>query len=301
MHCMMQISARVAELPGAYRYVAAPSPALLTVYYGTLLSIALGMWSPARLKWVLSLSSILLASLLLWQFRTHHAAAALTVLPLDGGMAVHLKTPNNLAPTLVDCGNINAFETVLTPFLHARGVNNLRALLLTHGDVRHMGAAPLVVDEFSPSTVGLSEVRFRSAAYRRFVGESIGDDATSDPAEPGRPATGVGSASSARRSARDPCGRGCGGAAWTHPGHGDPVPVGSGSARSANAFGATDPEQIRAEIVVTGLPGEGEPLIPDLLQQVRPELIIVGDDERPSTGGHRASCWHDSMTAAQRS
>jgi beta-lactamase superfamily II metal-dependent hydrolase len=45
----------------------------------------------------------------------------------------------------------------------------------------------------------------------------------------------------------------------------------------------TAPEALRADIVITGLPGEGEPLIRDLLRAIQPDLILVGDDEWPSS------------------
>jgi competence protein ComEC len=52
------------------------------------------------------------------------------------------------------------------PFLRAQGVNCLHQLALTHGDVNHIGGAALIQQRFSTPTVFMSEVRFRSAAYR---------------------------------------------------------------------------------------------------------------------------------------
>jgi beta-lactamase superfamily II metal-dependent hydrolase len=40
-------------------------------------------------------------------------------------------------------------------------------------------------------------------------------------------------------------------------------------------------DDLRADVVVAGLPDTGEPLIPDLLSAVQPRLVIVADDERP--------------------
>jgi beta-lactamase superfamily II metal-dependent hydrolase len=48
--------------------------------------------------------------------------------------------------------------------------------------------------------------------------------------------------------------------------------------------GAND---LRADIVVAGLPGGGEPLSDSLLNAVRPKLIVIADSEFPAS--HRAS------------
>jgi beta-lactamase superfamily II metal-dependent hydrolase len=281
MHCMMRISEIVADLPGAYRYVAAPSPALWTVYLVSFLAPALGWVEGARLRWWLAVSAALSLALLYTQRYTHRASSQLTALPLKGGLAIHLKIAGHPTPLLVDCGNTNAFHTLLAPFLRARGENRIHALALTHGEARHMDAAPLVLEHFKPATVAVNTARFRSSSYRHFL-----EQLRRDEIEPVRLEAGLEFAG------------------WQvlHP------PPALTAARADTAAlvlrgrlrGTTflllsdldrqgqrqlldhaGSEALRAQIVVTGLPADGEPLMDDLLQAVRPELIVVGDDQWP--------------------
>src|SRR5206468_5307813 len=48
-------------------------------------------------------------------------------------------------------------------------VNRLPRLLLTHGDLRHIGGADLIDTPFSASQFLASSVPFRSSAYRRIL------------------------------------------------------------------------------------------------------------------------------------
>jgi len=53
------------------------------------------------------------------------------------------------------------------PFLRAQGVNRLDQLLLTHGDIRHIGGATNLAVRFRPREILASGLRFRSVAYRQ--------------------------------------------------------------------------------------------------------------------------------------
>src|SRR5206468_7028891 len=52
------------------------------------------------------------------------------------------------------------------PFLQSKGLSGLSHFVLTHGDVRHIGAAGWIQQLFPPDTTYISPVRFRSAPYR---------------------------------------------------------------------------------------------------------------------------------------
>src|SRR5437899_3283881 len=93
----------------------------------------------------------------------------LTVLPLNGGCASYFDAPGLKNDLLIDCGAEKSVQSVLKPFLRGQGVNQLEAMLLTHGDVRHAGAAGAVADLFSVEKVYLSPVRFRSTPYRQLI------------------------------------------------------------------------------------------------------------------------------------
>jgi len=282
MHRMMDVSQAVADLPGAFRHVPSPSPAFLLVYYGTLLLVAFGGLRTAVLRWLLMVSAILLLALVLRQIHTRRASASITVLPLHGGMAVHVKAPAPDGVMLVDCGNLNAFEAVLADFLHARGEDRVHALALTHGEVRHMGAASRVMEQFSPSALGLSTVRFRSGPYRALMNQPLPGTVKRvhlkrgerfDNWEVLHPPSGL----TVRRADE-------GALVLRGQIRGTSILLLSDLDRRGQRLlmEENDLENLPADIVVTGLPGDGEPLIDDLLRRVRPQLIIIGDDDWPA-------------------
>ena len=88
-----------------------------------------------------------------------------TVLDVGTGSAVHLRT--NGANWLFDCGPQRDYEDVLREYLHARGVNRLEGVLLTHGDSRHIGAAQAVIDTFLPKLIVDNPIPDRSRLHRR--------------------------------------------------------------------------------------------------------------------------------------
>src|SRR5262249_14419784 len=65
--------------------------------------------------------------------------AELPVLDAGAGAAVHLRTPQ--ADWLFDCGSEHDYQRFIRYYLHARGVNRLAGIVLTHGDSFHIGGA----------------------------------------------------------------------------------------------------------------------------------------------------------------
>ena len=72
---------------------------------------------------------------------------------------------------LVNCGDENAVNFTLKPFLRAQGVNHVPRLVLTHGDLRSCGGAELLNELFGIGEIYTSPARFRSKAYREIVAE----------------------------------------------------------------------------------------------------------------------------------
>ncbi len=87
-----------------------------------------------------------------------------TVFDLPGGGAVHLRAAGH--DWLLDCGHSATYPQVILPYLRSRGVNSLDGLLLTHGDVRHVGAAVSVVEDFAPRQIVDSPLKDRSSTRR---------------------------------------------------------------------------------------------------------------------------------------
>ena len=203
------------------------------------------------------------------------------MLPLNGGAVVWGDAPGRARDLLVDAGNARNAEHVVVPFLRAQGVNRLAHFALTHGDVRHVGGAELVASNFHPVAVWTGPTRFRSPAYRAFL------DRLAAIPERWRTVT-----------------RGDTLAGWTvlHPEAADRFARADDAALVLRAEVAgwrvlllsdlgrlgqqallgREPD-LRADIVLAGLPVAEEPLEPALLEAIRPRLVIIADDETPTS------------------
>jgi competence protein ComEC len=281
MECIRVSSEWFARWPAAYYYVVAPSWSTTLLYYALLLALLTGWLFQSR--WRRGRILLCGAAILLWCVPAwkHRNISRITVLPVNGGLSVFADTTRPRQRLLVDCGTTNSVQFVVKPFLRAQGVNSLPALALTHGDLRHIGGAESIADLFSVRKVYASPVRFRSATYRRTVANL----------ETRRDLLG-------RAKCEDQLG------AWTvlHPGPADRFGQADDNAMvlSGTFFGTrllllsdlgrngqrTLLERtlgLRADIVVAGLPAQGEPLRDDLLDAIRPHLVIIGDSEFPAS------------------
>lgn len=279
MECIRVSSQWFANWPKAYFYVPIPSLFTSGVYYLLLLSFLTGWVFKARLR----VFKIALLALLVvgwsWQYWQECSTTRLTVLPLHGGSAVYFDAPGSKNDLLINCGASNSVQLVTKPFLRAQGVNRLPELVLTHGDLRHVGGTEMMLDSFSIHQVCASPIRFRSPVYRQIL-DKLGRT-------PVKLRT---------ISRNDHLG------AWTlhHPDPDDHFAqaddntmVLSGVFRNTRILLLSDlgrPGQnallertpdLRADIVVTGIPSGSEALGDALLDATQPRVIIVADSEFP--------------------
>lgn len=70
---------------------------------------------------------------------------------------------------LIDPGDPVGFTSAGQPLLRHAGVNRLQALVLTHGDFDHLGAAPTLIDRFRPAAVIDSLFDSRSSTYPKIL------------------------------------------------------------------------------------------------------------------------------------
>jgi competence protein ComEC len=68
---------------------------------------------------------------------------------------------------MIDCSSEFDFEHLVRPFLRAQGVNRVPGLVLSHGDVHHIGAFAEFAAEFSPAAIFAGPHSSRSPADRR--------------------------------------------------------------------------------------------------------------------------------------
>ena len=102
--------------------------------------------------------------------------ATATVFDFGGGGAMAVQAGNSFS--LIDSGPLMEHEWTLVPFLRSQGVNRLRALILSHGDAGHIGAAQSLLAPFDPEIVIESGLSDRSST-RRALHEAL----TMHPAE----------------------------------------------------------------------------------------------------------------------
>jgi len=279
MECIRVSSDWFANWPAAYYYVSAPTVFTTSLYYAIFLAVVTGWLFQSRLRALKFTGLALALAFWSWQYWHNSGVTRLNVLSLNGGSAIYFDAPENKNDLLVDCGSVNSVEFTTKAFLRAQGVNILPNLLLTHGDIHHVGGAELVANLFSVKHIFASAVHFRSPAYRNLM--------TVFDRKPGW-------VQSINRNARI--------GPWTvlHPNPTDHFPQADDSSvvlfgtfgktrvvllsdlgrPGQNAFLDRNPE-LKADIVVTGLPLKTEPICDALLDQLQPRIVIVSDSEFP--------------------
>jgi len=277
MKGMVWLSDTWVALPFGYYYVRGFTTAECVIYYGVLVGLGSGWLLREKVRrWAIWGLLAAVAGLGWWERAGAHPT--ITVLPVDGGLAVHAMSGSGTS--LIDCGKTNSVERLLRPFLRSRGVNRVSRLVLTHGDIRHVGGGLALAQEFRVGEVCASDVRFRSRVYRRAIEEfethpglvhrlTLGDQA--------------GEWHVLHPAAEDKFSRGDDGA-LVLMGSFDGVRVLllSDLGREGQEALLARVADLRADIVITGLPSEGEPLCDALMEKAAPQLVIVGDSETPS-------------------
>jgi ComEC/Rec2-related protein len=280
MSAMQWVSQEFTKIPGSYFYVPAPSWISIAIYYA-LLVVVLGGWlKTVRRKIIFAAVLILLVAIYFWRLENSRDEIKLTVLPLKGGHAVFVDASGTKNDWLVDCGNENAVNFTLKNFLRAQGVNKIQRLVLTEGDSQNCGGAESLNQLFGVGELWTSGVKFRSTAYRAAVAEFE---------------------KSSRRKILDYGDKiGC----WqilspdvknnfqraddnalvllgSLPGV--KILLLSDLGRDGQSELLSQTNDLRADIVVTGLPNEGEPLYDALLDAVQPKIIVIADSEFPAS------------------
>ncbi|MEP6663670.1 MAG: ComEC/Rec2 family competence protein, partial [Verrucomicrobiota bacterium] len=261
-------------------YVPAPSLFACSIYYALLFTILNG-WFLTKGKRIIVFAVIGVAVVFgSWTIWKENHSVQITVLPLSGGDSIFVDFPGRKNDLLIDCGNKNTAEFTLKPFLRAQGVNRLHQLVLTHGDLRHVGGTDLIRSNFFVEKIVTSSVSHRSPEYRRILSELKRE-------------TNVWMQIKAGDSFGD----------WKvlHSRSGDNFPTADDKplVLRGTIFGKTilflsdlsrvgqnvlleRNEDLRSDIVVTGLPAQSEPLTDAFLEKVQPGIIIVTDAEFPA-------------------
>lgn len=164
-------------------------------------------------------------------------------------------------------------------FLHVQGVNHLGRLILTTGEAGTGGGVPGLMQEVGVSQLFTSDARSRSAAFHALESQF---DRTPDGHEVMHLNDTVG--------------------CWQvlHPGPGDSFPRADDNAlvlrgqfykshilfladlgRNGQSALLARTNDLQADIVITGLPAQGEALCDALIQAAQPKVLVVVDADYP--------------------
>ena len=249
-----------------YDYVKAPGAAVIIAYYVGAIAALKG-----QLRVAVAAFAVVVA-IPLWREVT---TTSVTLLPGSG--VVFIDAPWWKNDLLIDCGREREVATIVKPFLRSRGVDRLPAVLLTHGDVAHVEGYSRLVQDFEPQITFTSAARSRSKKYREILASL---DATPNK----------------RRivGARDVI------AGWQvlHPPSGadfaradDEAVVLSGAIANRRIVLLSDlgrlgqqslvasGQNLKSDVVVAGIPTDGQPLRQELMDLLQPKLILVGGND----------------------
>ncbi len=279
MHLMIRASDWTITLPSAFYYVRSPTAAQFLLFYSALLAVTAGWLADARRRWWVGAGLAVVVFFCVWEWNAEQDRFEITV--LAGATAVYVDAPGTKEDVLVDCGTESSVTQVLKPFLRACGVNRLPAMVLSHGDQRHVGGATNLAELFAVERVVVSESPSRSPAYRQALAAFTNEAPRIDriarggrvqewdvlhPAAEDRFAQGDDNAVVLRRKIR-----------------GTRVLLLSDLGRLGQRalLERASASELRADIVVAGLPAQGEPLSPQLLAAIQPRVVIIHDTEFP--------------------
>ena len=280
MSAMTNVSEWFTKFPGSYFYVPAPSWISIGIYYSALVIVLNGWLKTARRKIAGATIPILIAIIYFWQWEKSRGETDLTVLPLNGGHAVFADAAGQKSDWLVDCGDENAVNFTLKNFLRAHGVNKIPRLVLTEGDSKNCGGAELLDQLFGIGELWTSNAKFRSTAYRDAVSEfekppsrhkllNYGDEVGA-----WKILAPIGTNNFPRADDN----------ALVLLGtfSGVKILLLSDLSRAGQSALLATTNNLRADIVVAGLPDEGEPLSDALFGAVQPKIIVIADSEFPA-------------------
>lgn len=281
MKAMTAICSWTAAWPGAWMNIRSFTWLEWTLLYAGLgLLVQSRTWTSRPRRWAWSLWSaglLVWAMTLLWPARV----TRITVLPTGSAAAIFSDAPGRAHDALFDTGTERQAAFVVRPFLQSLGVNQLSHLVLTDADQHHVGGCAYLESFFRFEQMATPSSEHRSGPYRQLLARLRENKQTWQEARRGEmlgawevlhPAP-----SDHFRQADD--GIVVLAATW----HGFRVLVLGELGAQGQAALLASALDLRADVVLAGLPSRGEPLRPDLLQAIEPRVVVL------SSGGSSAT------------
>lgn len=280
---MGKVSEWSTRIPASYLYVRAPSWIWVGIYYAVLV-VLLSPWMNTTPRRILGVAGAILIAAAYFVCGSHgRNETELTVLPLNGGHAIFADAGANKNDWLIDCGNVDAVNFTVKPFLQAHGMNSLPRLVLTEGDARNCGGAEMLDSCFGIRQLWTSSVRFRSPVYKKIVASFDAPPSRRNVLHSGDI---VGYWHVLWPDADDDFKRADDNALVLMGNfYGRRVLLLSDLSTAGQNQLLAGTNDLRADIVISGLPNEGEPLCDALADAVQPRLIVIADSQYPRPAG----------------
>jgi competence protein ComEC len=230
---------------------------------------------------VAGLAVLIVVGACLMEARAGRDAVRLTVLSLRGGDSLFFDAPGKTNDMLIDTGDAAAVRHTVLPFLLSSRVGEVPFLLLTHGDVRHVGGALMLLEEFCVERVVTSHLRFRSPYYR-----DIARHLETVPDQWQRVGRGdrVGAWEVLHPAVEDRFSKADDGAVVLRGTfHGTRVLLCSDLGRLGQRTLAERERDLGADLVMAGMPAVDEPLEDLFLEAIQPVLMVISSGESPAT------------------
>lgn len=279
MHTLIFVSDRAAALPGAWWHVRSPTALEILVFHGFLVWVLVPKNVSPTMRRVCSWGLALGVLACTMQWFWPGGRVRVTVLPAGSGSAVFCEARHG-QQLLVDCGSSETAKFVVAPFLGSLGVNTLDDLLLTHGDQRHVEGTQILLREFSMRRCSVPLQPSRSTSYNDALvcleaarvklqcaqrGSRVGDWVVLHPAAEDRfPQADDNALVLAQRV--DGL---------------DVLLLSDLGARGQGTLMAREPH-LHADIVVVGIPSQGEALNDELLLRLHPQVVVLSVGEFPT-------------------
>ncbi|MGH7943044.1 MAG: ComEC/Rec2 family competence protein [Limisphaerales bacterium] len=278
---MGNVSEWFTRIPGSYSYVRAPSWIWIAIYYGVMVFL-LGGWANTTRRRIFSATFVvLLTGVYLASAHQWRNATTLTVLPLEGGHAVFMNSGSRKYDCLIDCGSAYAVNFTVKPFIEAQGLNSISRLVLTEGDSKNCGGAVTLDNFFGVHDLGTSPARFRSPVYKKIIADFERSPRRHEILHcrhtfgPWRVLWPPDDSENSMAKADDNA----------------LVLLGNFYGRKVLLLSDLSPDgqdrllssgcDLRADVVVAGLPNKGEPLSDALTDAIQPRLIVIADSQFP--------------------
>jgi competence protein ComEC len=283
MSAMQWVSEEFTKIPGSFFYVPAPSWISIGIYYAILIVALSGWLKTTRRKFFGAAILIFIAAIYFFRWENSRDETKLTVLPLNGGRSIFVDAAGRKNDWLIDCGNENAVQFTLKNFLRAQGVNKIPRLVLTEGDLKNCGGANLLNELFGVGELWTSPIHFHSGAYNEIISDFENGSSLGPRHKIFSCGDKIGSWKVLWPAATNNFSR-ADDSSLVLLGNfsGAKILLLSDLSRAGQSELLSRTNDLHADIVVAGLPNEGEPLCDALIDAIQPKVIVIADSEFPA-------------------